>query len=87
MGLRPAAPTWRVGTGDNKPVTADQVTQAIGADKIQAAAKEAGLSPQEAADDLAKVLPTMVDSATPTGKAPTATDFDAMFQKLLGGQR
>jgi uncharacterized protein YidB (DUF937 family) len=82
-GLDDQVKSW-VGTGDNKPVTPDQVTQAIGADKIQAAAKQAGLSPQQAADDLAKVLPQVVDSATPTGNAPTATDFDALFQKFMG---
>ncbi len=82
-GLDDQVKSW-VGTGENKPVTPDQVTQAIGADKIQAAAKQAGCSPQQAADDLAKVLPQMVDSATPSGKMPSAGEFDAMFQKFMG---
>jgi uncharacterized protein YidB (DUF937 family) len=82
-GLDDQVKSW-VGTGENQPVTADQVTQAIGADKLQAAAKQAGCSPQQAADDLAKVLPQMVDTATPTGKAPTANDFNALFQKFMG---
>jgi uncharacterized protein YidB (DUF937 family) len=81
-GLQDQVKSW-VGTGQNKPVTAQEITQALGPDTIAHAAKDAGLSPQEAAEDLAKVLPQMVDSASPTGQAPAANDFDVMFQKLF----
>jgi len=83
-GLGDQVKSW-VGTGDNKAVTAAQMTQAIGADKIQKAALDAGLTPQAAADDLAKVLPSMIDQATPNGKAPSAKDFDTLLQRLMGG--
>ena len=66
-GLDDQVKSW-VGTGDNKPITAEQITQAFGADKIARRAKDAGCSPQEAADELAKVLPQMVDTATPSGQ-------------------
>jgi uncharacterized protein YidB (DUF937 family) len=85
-GMGDQVKSW-VGTGDNKPVTADQVTQAIGADKIAQAAKDAGMSPQAAADDLAKVLPQIVDTATPTGATPQPQNFDDMFAKLFGPQK
>jgi uncharacterized protein YidB (DUF937 family) len=84
-GLGDQVKSW-VGTGDNKPVTPEQLTQAIGADHIQQAAKDAGVSPQVAADQLAKVLPQVVDTATPTGKAPSATDFEQMFMKLFNNK-
>jgi uncharacterized protein YidB (DUF937 family) len=84
-GLGDQVKSW-VGTGDNKPITPDQVTQAIGADQIAQAAKDAGCTPQQAASDLAKVLPQIVDTATPTGAAPAPTDFDEMFAKIFGGQ-
>ncbi|HEY2793120.1 MAG TPA: YidB family protein [Micromonosporaceae bacterium] len=76
--------SW-IGTGDNKPISPDQVTQAIGADHLAAAAKDAGISPQEAATELSKVLPQVVDTATPNGQAPATSDFEQMFSKLFGG--
>jgi uncharacterized protein YidB (DUF937 family) len=81
-GLQDQVKSW-VGTGENKPVTAQEITKALGPETIAHAAQDAGLSPQEAAEDLAKVLPQMVDSASPTGQAPAATDFDQMFAKLF----
>jgi uncharacterized protein YidB (DUF937 family) len=82
-GMGDQVKSW-VSTGDNKPITPEQVTQALGADHIAQAAKDAGCTPQQASEDLAKVLPQMVDTATPTGSAPAATDFDQMFSKIFG---
>jgi uncharacterized protein YidB (DUF937 family) len=76
--------SW-IGTGDNKPISPEQVTKAFGADHIAQAAKDAGVSPQEAATELSKVLPQVVDAAAPTGQAPAPTDFEQMFSKLFGG--
>jgi uncharacterized protein YidB (DUF937 family) len=81
-GLQDQVKSW-VGTGENKPVTASEITQAIGPDKLAGAARDAGLSTQEAAEDLARVLPQIVDTASPAGQAPAAADFDQMFAKLF----
>jgi uncharacterized protein YidB (DUF937 family) len=78
--------SW-VGTGDNKPVSPEQVTQAIGADQIQKAATAAGMSPTEAANDLSKVLPHLVDTATPAGKPPSSMpDIDSLLKQLMSGK-
>jgi uncharacterized protein YidB (DUF937 family) len=77
--------SW-VGTGDNKPITPDDVTKAFGADHIAQAAKDAGVTPDVAASELCKALPEVVDTASPTGQAPTAGDFDQMFAKIFGPQ-
>jgi uncharacterized protein YidB (DUF937 family) len=84
-GMDDQVKSW-VGTGDNKVITPDQVTQAFGADHIAQAAKDAGCTPQEAASELSKVLPQVVDTASPSGQAPNAGDFDQMFAKLFGPQ-
>jgi uncharacterized protein YidB (DUF937 family) len=86
QGLGDQVKSW-VGTGDNKPITPDQVTRALGADHIAQAAKDAGCTPQQAADDLAKVLPQMVDTVTPTGAKPAPADIDDMFTKIFGTQK
>ena len=81
-GLGDQVKSW-VGTGDNKTITPDQVTQALGADHIAQAAKDAGCTPAQASADLAKVLPQIVDTATPTGKMPAPESVDDMFTKLF----
>jgi uncharacterized protein YidB (DUF937 family) len=83
-GMDDQVKSW-VGTGDNKPITPDQVTTAFGADHIAQAAKDAGVSPQVAADQLAKVLPQVIDTASPSGHAPATSDFEEMFSKVFGG--
>ncbi len=71
QGLGGTINSW-IGMGDNEPVTADQITQAVGADKMQEMAKEAGVEPAVLAGQLAEHLPTAIDKLTPTGKLPDA---------------
>jgi uncharacterized protein YidB (DUF937 family) len=68
-GLDGIINSW-IGTGENKPVTADQITQTVGAEKINEMAKEAGVDPKDLADQLAQHLPTAIDKITPDGKLP-----------------
>jgi uncharacterized protein YidB (DUF937 family) len=82
-GMDAQVKSW-VGTGDNKPISPDEVTKALGADHIAQAAKDAGCTPQEAAIEFSKVLPQVVDTASPTGQAPGTADFEQMFAKLFG---
>jgi uncharacterized protein YidB (DUF937 family) len=68
-GLDGIINSW-IGTGENKPVTADQITQTVGAEKINEMAKEAGVDPKDLAEQLAQHLPTAIDKITPDGKLP-----------------
>src|SRR5947209_5196472 len=61
--------SW-IGKGENMPVTADQVTQAIGPEAMNRIAEKTGTTPEQAAQNLAKKLPGMVDRATPDGRLP-----------------
>ena len=72
QGLGGIVNSW-IGTGENEPVTADQVTQAVGADKLDQMAKEAGVEPKVLAGQLAEHLPTAIDKVTPDGKLPDMT--------------
>ena len=81
-GLQQQIQSW-VDTGANKPVSGQQVRDALGAETLDAAAAQAGTSPDDAAEKLADVLPRLVDSASPSGALPDASSLqDAMSQIL-----
>ncbi|MEU8764020.1 YidB family protein [Streptomyces sp. NPDC048659] len=70
-GLADQAQSW-IGTGDNKAVSGAQIAEALPDDALRQAAEQAGVSPQEAADQLARALPQAVDKLTPGGDLPQA---------------
>ncbi len=70
-GLGDIASSW-VGKGPNKPVSGEQVEQALGSDKLQEIAQTVGASKDQVREQLAKHLPDAVDKATPNGELPKA---------------
>ena len=58
--------SW-VGTGQNHPITAEQINAAIGHGKIAEIAQAAGISPEEMSQLLAQALPNLIDKLTPGG--------------------
>lgn len=79
-GLVDQAQSW-VGTGENQPVTGEQVAQALPADTLQKVAEDAGVSPDAAADQIAQVLPQAVDKLTPEGQLPSGSLEDIIRQQ------
>ena len=65
-GLGYKAKSW-LGDGANAGVSPDQISDAIGSDKIAAFASKLGLSKEEAAGGLSEALPQMVDNASSGG--------------------
>jgi uncharacterized protein YidB (DUF937 family) len=61
--------SW-VGTGQNMPVSADQVTSALGPDMIGQLAQQLGLGHGDVAGHLSQMLPHLVDQMTPGGQMP-----------------
>jgi uncharacterized protein YidB (DUF937 family) len=68
-GLGDYVKSW-VGHGDNLPITADHVTQALPPDQIAALAEKAGITPEQVSIVLAEILPHVVSRATPEGTLP-----------------
>jgi uncharacterized protein YidB (DUF937 family) len=68
-GLEQQVQSW-VGHGQNQPVSGSQVQQAMDPGQVNSLAKQAGMSPGETCDHVAKALPDMVDQATPQGHMP-----------------
>ncbi len=79
-GLGNVASSW-VSTGQNLPVSAEQLQSALGGGGMLAQlAQQAGLSNGETADQLSQILPGLVDQLTPDGQIPQQDSLE----KLLG---
>ncbi|QMT32361.1 YidB family protein [Alysiella filiformis] len=72
-GLDSIVQSW-VGNGDNAPVGADQLQNALGGGLAQAAA-QMGLDGNQASSLLAQYLPQIVNGLTPNGNAADADGF------------
>lgn len=80
-GLGQQAQSW-VSTGENQPVTGSQVREAMDARQLKAIADQAGLSPEDTSDQLARVLPVVVNQATPQGQLPDNDPFASGLEKV-----
>ena len=70
-GLGDIAASW-VGTGQNQPITAAQIQQVIGADRLASISQKFGLSPDTVAAGLAEMLPRVIDHLSPNGQLPAS---------------
>lgn len=69
-GLDQQVKSW-VGTGQNLPASAGQITQALGHANIGQIAQQLGLDHGQAGNVLAQLLPQLIDHLTPHGTLPT----------------
>jgi uncharacterized protein YidB (DUF937 family) len=72
-GMGQQVQSW-VGHGENKPVSGAQVSQALDTDSLSKMAQETGSTPEKVSEDVAKVLPEVVNKATPDGQVPKQGD-------------
>jgi uncharacterized protein YidB (DUF937 family) len=82
-GLSEQADSW-VGTGENEPVSGQEVRGVVGDDTVQELAQQAGISEDEAANVLAQVVPQVVNGLTPNGQLPSDNDLDGLLAKFGG---
>lgn len=73
--------SW-IGKGENKPVTPEQVTEALGNEHLAKIADQTGVTPEQAAQNIAQKLPTMVDKMTPDGQLPDQSVLAGMTTKI-----
>lgn len=73
-GLGEVVNSW-VSTGQNMPVSGQQLASALGREQLQAIAAQLGVSPEQASGGLADVLPQVVDQLTPNGQLPEGGDL------------
>ncbi len=79
-GLTDQARSW-VGTGENQAVSGAQIAEALPDDTLQKVAADAGVSPQEAADEIARSLPQAVDKLTPNGSLPEGASLEEIIRQ------
>lgn len=81
-GLGGLAASW-VGTGQNLPISADQIQNVLGSDQVKQLAAKAGISPDVASSALSQILPTLVDKLTPNGQVPQHASILEMGMSVL----
>ncbi|MBN1319869.1 MAG: DUF937 domain-containing protein [Thermoleophilia bacterium] len=79
-GLDDMVKSW-IGKGENKAVSPDQIKAALGSEEVAGVAAKLGVSEDEAANKIAKMLPGIIDKLTPDGLVP---DPDSVADKLTG---
>ena len=82
-GLGNVASSW-VGTGQNLPVSAEQLQSALGGGgsgggMLAQIAQQAGMSNGDAASGLSQILPGLVDKLTPDGQIPQQDSLEKML--------
>jgi len=82
-GLQDQVTSW-IGTGENQPVSGDQIESALGEDTVQEVAQQAGIAPEHAASGLAQLLPQIVDKLTPNGEIPQGDMMQKGMELLKG---
>jgi len=65
-GLGDQVSSW-MGDGENEPVSADQLTAALGEDKMGEMASKLGVEPGAAAESLSQVMPGLMDKMSSGG--------------------
>jgi uncharacterized protein YidB (DUF937 family) len=67
QGLGAIVNSW-VSTGQNQPISIQQLQSVLGSDLVTKLAQQAGLSPDQGLGALAQLLPQVVDKLTPGGE-------------------
>jgi uncharacterized protein YidB (DUF937 family) len=69
QGLGDVVSSW-TSNGGNLPVSAEQISQALGPKAVQFLSEKSGLAPDKVAAGLTYVLPLIVDKLTANGQIP-----------------
>ena len=84
-GMGEIVKSW-VSTGQNLPISAEQIQSVLGSGQLQSLASQAGLDTNQFSGQLAELLPQVVDKLTPNGTIPENNDLMAQGMDLLKGK-
>jgi uncharacterized protein YidB (DUF937 family) len=82
-GLASLAASW-LGNGSNSPISAGQVTNLLGASKVNEFAQALGLEQNTAIDGLSKMLPDLIDKNSRDGDLLGSDAVAAIAKGVLG---
>jgi uncharacterized protein YidB (DUF937 family) len=74
--------SW-IGTGENQPISSNQIQNVLGSEQVNAIATKMGVDPAVASTFLAEYLPKIVDKLTPAGKIDPGADHQQGLAALL----
>ena len=83
QGLGSHVDSW-IGTGQNMPVSAQHIIDALGQGPLAQVAQRFGIDPQQAAAHIAEILPKAVDHLSPNGQLPGGDLLGSAMQLLKG---
>lgn len=84
-GLGEIVNSW-VSTGQNLPISAEQIQSVLGGSSLGNIAAQLGMNSEEASGSLASMLPQLIDSMTPNGEVPQGSDLMAQGMEMLKGK-
>lgn len=82
-GLGEHAASW-VGTGQNMPINASDLSSALGSDVLGKLASRFGLGNEQLAGGLAQALPQLIDQMTPNGSTGGSAELLQQGMSMLG---
>jgi uncharacterized protein YidB (DUF937 family) len=74
----------RVGTGQNLPLSTEQLSQVFGQGNVRTLGEQFNLSSESASAGLASLLPALIDHLTPKGQVDSETPLTASLSQLRG---
>ena len=80
-GLGGIVDSW-VSTGQNLPISPDQLSQGLGSDQLGSIAQNLGMDQAELSSKLSELLPNVVDKLTPNGHVPDSGDLGSLLASV-----
>ncbi len=80
-GLSAQTDSW-IGTGENQPISGEDVRKVVGDAELARIAAQLGVSEDEAANAVAQILPTVVDKVSPEGHLASESELESAFVAL-----
>lgn len=85
-GLGALVSSW-IGTGQNLPISSDQLQSVLHAGALEQVAGKAGIDPNQLTSLMSTLLPNVVDKLTPNGEVPEGGALSQMMKALAAGQQ
>jgi len=85
-GLGGVVSSW-IGTGQNLPISADQLQGVLHSGALEQVAAKAGMDPSQLTSMMSTLLPHVVDKLTPNGEVPEGGALSQMMKALAAGQQ
>ncbi len=84
-GLGSVFSSW-VSSGQNVPISADQLQGVLHSGAFQEVAQKAGINPDQLTGMMSSLLPHLVDKLSPNGALPESGTLQSMLKGLASGQ-